>query len=744
MLVFLVVILLVAGPSVGLPTRDGKTTIIAFISRPTTTQGLFPLAAVELALKEIAEDTETFPNVKFKLWHQLPASADDTQDVFQKAVGEEGISFVVGPSSTDYVRMSGVTAKDLDTLIMTHTATSTILSSPVYVNTFRVIPADDVQCAALASIAQEFDIRNVAVVSASDGFSTSLATCLLDQLETLDVKVLAWLSYRAADREDLKGLIIDQIQNLGVRVVYVLGQSFDLQDFVWNAQQRDLTGFPYIFIMPETGLGIRNSFGAIADEDIKKLDLEGLLVTSQFGGKKNDARIKRIQQAGEAADLPPVDTPYHMYAYDSVYAYAYALERLLSGGASLRDITTADLRESLQAESHSGITGKVEFKPNGDRLSGTFSVFNFQDGAFVEVGSFVGTKLTIEGELRFPGGSSRIFDTTPSLPKEVYVCSRKEVISDKKGIIQLDGPISDPEFLSADKECDSVVDCKNWADEGFGCAPSLAVADVICGILALLCAITILVCLAIMRIRRDHKVAQATDPLFTSVVSFVSLFGTLSVVLLFGQANDITCQLRIWVYSVLSSVFIGAIGAKQYRILRIFGNTSMKPVVIRTTELFPIIAAVVIPDLVVLTIWTIVDRYEADDVSDHYNCTSSLELVWILILVFYKGVLLVILSVMAFISRHFPGKYSESTQLGIAIYNTLIISIILMPVILVVDVPFLQFVFGCMIVIGFFFAPWAIMMFPKIYFILFGTNTATTFVFSEKSKDFSRTSTPTR
>jgi len=320
----------------------------------------------------------------------------------------------------------------------------------------------------------------------------------------------------------------------------------------------------------------------------------------------------------------------------------------------------------------------------------------------------------------FPDGGSKPPNSAPSKSKQVYSCDEKREFTDLKGVITFDDLDNDPNYIDAELLCDGVVDCKNWSDEDLDCSPSLVVVMIVFGCFALLFASVIFCGVIYLTIKREHGVVKAMGYLYLYLFSFFSIIGCLSVFLIFGQANDITCQLRIWVLALASAITIGTMSAKQYRVLRIFGNTSLRPVVVATAQLIPIIAAICVPDLVVLTLWTAAFTYKADVDGNHLTCSSIFDLGFLIIMFAYKGILLSGLSVMAFYTRHYPSKFSESTQLAIAIYNTFLIGIILVPVILAISEEWLQFIFAGIFILSVFFVPWVIICVPKIYMIFSG------------------------
>ena len=73
------------------------------------------------------------------------------------------------------------------------------------------------------------------------------------------------------------------------------------------------------------------------------------------------------------------------------------------------------------------------------------------------------------------------------------------------------------------------------------------------------------------------------------------------------DASHISCQVPLWLISLGFSLVFGTIFAKTYRVYKIFNNPKLRKVRIKNSELFKIIIFFLLWDVLLLTIWYLVD-----------------------------------------------------------------------------------------------------------------------------------------
>jgi len=292
-------------------------------------------------------------------------------------------------------------------------------------------------------------------------------------------------------------------------------------------------------------------------------------------------------------------------------------------------------------------------------------------------------------------------------------------------LVTLDSTDDDPVYIPSDFYCDGIVDCDDWSDETLSCDPSLAIGYILVGILSVILALLCILGLVFVLLFRDRGRIRASGVFFLSVLAFFSMLGVLCVWCFFGKANDVNCNLRYWLFFLLSGVLIAQMCAKQWRIYRVFTNKSLKTLTISNLYLTGIICVINIPVIILLIIWSAADNLDArvatnsdQNESLHTICDSDNFWVFIALLMAYQIILLLVSSIFAIITRNF-GKYGESKLIGFALYNATLTAVIIVPIIFALDSDyFLQWLLGVLYVEFYFFAPFFILTVPKIYEVL--------------------------
>ena len=76
-----------------------------------------------------------------------------------------------------------------------------------------------------------------------------------------------------------------------------------------------------------------------------------------------------------------------MYAYDTVYMFAWTIDSMIERGEDFNNGT--DMTDSLRAVDFTGASGKVKiFEGTNDRSAIGYSIVNMQDGAVVHIADY--------------------------------------------------------------------------------------------------------------------------------------------------------------------------------------------------------------------------------------------------------------------------------------------------------------------------------------------------------------------
>lgn len=169
-----------------------------------------------------------------------------------------------------------------------------------------------------------------------------------------------------------------------------------------------------------------------------------------------------------------------------------------------------------------------------------------------------------------------------------------------------------------------------------------------------------------------------------------------------GELNDTTCTTRVWVDSLGFSLLFGPLFAKMYRISRIFSDRVVKVVKITDADLAETIGALLLLDMVVLSVWQAVAPYAADGVEREPVATSDALVYEVPVvqtctsqgnsLPFYvtelviKFALLALGSWLAFSTREVAVRaLNDAKHIGLSIYTTAMLAIMLVPTMAAMD-----------------------------------------------------------
>ena len=120
------------------------------------------------------------------------------------------------------------------------------------------------------------------------------------------------------------------------------------------------------------------------------VDTTGRYIWRENGAKDGECcgidfeQAAQKQRANKCSNDDPICTSaamstYVPFAYDAAIAMAHGIDRLLGDGVNPNKITADLLFKAVQQSTFRGVTGKVSFQSNGDRLVDDleFNVYNY-------------------------------------------------------------------------------------------------------------------------------------------------------------------------------------------------------------------------------------------------------------------------------------------------------------------------------------------------------------------------------
>ena len=376
---------------------------------------------------------------------------------------------------------------------------------------------------------------------------------------------------------------------------------------------------------------------------------------------------------------------YTYYAYDVIYAFAHAAQKLLDDGE--KHFSKAAMTEALKVISFESVTGTVDFETNGDREIGAgFTIKNYKTTGFEAIGDWdkstgVTFKVGAEAAINWPTSDN-------SKPKNLVLpnCMTEDIIAtvadcDASGkrkatfAIKMNGenPVcEDGTQLPADTE----VDCEySPADSSAGVLAVLlgVVGGGICGLWAFW-----------IVLKFNTKVIKIAQPVFCLSFCVAAALLSLSNAVMVGPNTSGMCAIRPWLFNVMFDIMFGSLFLKTFRVYKIFGNKSLSKVKVSVTDVIKTYGGIVAVDFALLLGWTLTgDGMTAvtkeEDLAGFWTYTTTVcsdspqfefGTTFFKILLVGGGVYL------AYITRNVPDKFAEAKWIALSIYQVFVLGLI--------------------------------------------------------------------
>lgn len=337
------------------------------------------------------------------------------------------ISALVGPYNSGSAVLVGSLLQVAGIPAISPTATSVELSSQLYKDFFRTVPPDNWQAKVMADIIEHLNWTYVAAVALDDSYGRNGIWAL--EKESYDRKsfCVAFSEFipRLSYQDKIKQTVsrIKKKPNIGVIIVWLSGQygralfqeatdkqlqgkTLILSDAL-TAEEAVFLDSRYTLLDGSLGIQPRDYPSSTFEEHLKRITPaksveRGVLWweelwRSQFNCsavKTNDLEVDAC-----AANLTSfhaitkIRSSFIPYLIDAVYALAYALDGIYNCSVAHGNLTTghcpslqpfvkgSDVQKYLRNVSFDGLTGKVQFDKNGDPLSASYDIVNFQRGS---------------------------------------------------------------------------------------------------------------------------------------------------------------------------------------------------------------------------------------------------------------------------------------------------------------------------------------------------------------------------
>ena len=573
---------------------------------------------------------------------------------------------------------------------------------------------------------------DVAVISAISGIQTSLATVFIEIAEP-EITILTFQQYLVDAFPDGLDVEFAELQRSGARVFYAM-IFLDWAAWMTNADTYGLVGESYVWIAPPAMVGYpseepcalcQGSIGAVLatrDEDDP--------IFSDFMEIWRSLDPEVYKGAGPDNLYGGV---YVSVAFDAAITAAKAIGVLERTGELDGYVSPDRWNEVTRAIEFEGLSDSVAFYPNGDRI-GTFVIqyYSTEVNNWITTGSWTvreGYK-SIEDVVWF-SNTTEIPDLDIREPFYYWSCDDGELNFDSTGkkVTRHTPDGSNVDEIDSDYHCDAFIDCRNLSDETNDCANNYFVVFLVFGIITgflILISLILIVYVLVFGLVLGYKRVKRRSPIFLLILLISIIIGYCSVYAWFGKPHPVACGFQPWLLGLSAISMIAALSVKNFRIWRIF-RFPLHVQKISNLELFVLWSGVMIPSVLILSVWTIVSTptatMEERGGNDHYVCTTGGftgtpgGMVFFFILVAYGAFVLFLGAIVSILIRNAPSAFNETKLLAISIYNLGFLSAVIIPVYLVVNPlnPFIAWILRTSAILYAFTATLCIQFIPMIY-----------------------------
>merc|ERR1712137_456778 len=597
---------------------------------------------------------------------------------------------------------------------------------------------------------------DVAVISTITEFANNIANTFIE-ISSPEITILAYQQFLREDIDTPLEVEFTELQKSGARVFYA--PIFDnWHRFIELADSYGLIGDNYVWIAPPAEAA--KSF----EPDSRLQGCLGVVVERRGPESPQVQQFVDLWNQLDSAVYPgteyPVSTPFVYIGYDLAITAAMAMDTLERRGELQEPISPELWNEVIRAVQFEGVSNSVSFESNGDRI-GNFNLqyYSVEKSNWETVAVWTEADgYTPTGEVVWHSNSTKIPDLNIREPFHYWSCHSKERKLDETGktVSRHTPGRSDVDDIDSGYHCDYFIDCKNMSDESVDCPSDYLIVfiifGIITGILVLLC-LVLIVFVLVYGLFFKYRRLRSAAPVFLILILVSEVVGYISIYAWFGKPHPVACALQPWLLGLSAISMVAGLFVKNFRIWRIF-KFPMKTMRITDLELFFLWIIVMIPAILILTLWAIVSTPTAKlkdyDGTEHYTCETGGftgppgGIIFFFIFVGYTAIVLLVSAVMSVLIRKVPSQFNESQVITISIYNLIFLGCVIIPVYLVVYPynPFIAWILRTCAILYAFTATLILLFGPMVFgvFILAKGKNVRTFKSNLKGPNTSPTS----
>lgn len=536
-----------------------------------------------------------------------------------------------------------------------------------------------------------YDWRRCAILASNDAYGAGIPSAFLTDSSSrgISVTTVAYFNNGATDFT----VALEAIRSTGAKIIMLSaladeGGRLALKQAVKLGMLGPKSGYTWILSEGAAVNALLLDPAFEGEFDLSNADFQAALAGSlgtQPRGGSGDLWNNMVWFWGNSTNnpdypgAPSIDVIandiYVPYSVDAVYSVAHALRSLVVAGTPINGTT---VKAALAATEFEGVTGRVFFNSDQDRIVPYVMTSLLTDGSFLPVADWsVDSKTGVAN-----------FTVT-------------------KSVVWPDGTTATPS--------DGIPRLEYWIK--WSSATSIAILTLV-GIAILICVATVIIIIKLGK----TPIMRLASPAFLVITLVGLMIFFSSLVPWMGHPNPAACSLRNWLGHLGFCLAIASIIAKTYRVDVIFRRRKkIKKVVVTNLELFKYVAIIMAPIIILMIVWTIVDRPLVKQVSDSENnrinitCGSGSP-AWLIAALVYDAFLMFVSLFLSFRTRRVPDGFNESWYIYLSGYNTLIMGIlgIVLGYILKKNLVALTVIVSVALLIGG-LVIWGLLFLPKLY-----------------------------
>lgn len=318
---------------------------------------------------------------------------------------------VVGPQCSIIANIISHIAKELKVPLLSFAATDPTFSSLQYPYFIRTTLSDVFQMQAVSDFVHHYKWRQVIAIFMDDEYGRNGVIALADKLEERQCKI----SFKAAlpldaNQTDIASLLVG-VGQMETRVIVLHANQITGVTILTVAQSLGMMQKGYVWIATDWLASKLDSRGPLASQVMQAI--QGVVFLRQHieeSAKKTQfvSRWSKLvkKQTKEKLQL----NSYGLYAYDSVWVLARALDEYLNDGGNISFSSDPNLQasdgrsghlnlkamaifnggeillEKIKNISTNGVTGLIQFDQDGNRIHPAYDIVNVIDSELKIVG----------------------------------------------------------------------------------------------------------------------------------------------------------------------------------------------------------------------------------------------------------------------------------------------------------------------------------------------------------------------